>query len=63
MQGLPYLSGDVSTQSVSREAVVLAKGIKRSEAVTSWIASHRLAMGEKKRYRQQKRVRTFRKIT
>ena len=38
-------------------------GTKRSEAVTSWVASHRLAMGEKKRYRQQKRVRTFRKIT
>ena len=38
-------------------------GLKRSEAVTSWVASHRLAMGEKKRYRQQKRVRTFRKIT
>ena len=40
-----------------------SKGIKRSEAVTSWVASHRLAMGEKKRYRQQKRVRTFRKTT
>ena len=24
-----------------------SKGVKRSEAVTSWIASHRLAMGEK----------------
>ena len=40
-----------------------SKDKKRSEAVTSWVASHRLAMGEKKRYRQQKRVRTFRKIT
>ena len=24
-----------------------SKGVKRSEAVTSWVASHRLAMGEK----------------
>ena len=27
--------------------ILLRSAIKRSEAVTSWIASHRLAMGEK----------------
>ena len=25
-----------------------SEGVKRSEAVTSWVASHRLAMGENK---------------
>ena len=42
----PALAYDTHAVVSRAKSFQVAKGVKRSEAVTSWIASHRLAMGE-----------------